>query len=440
MRVFLFISKAGDSLPIAQRVMEEGHRVIFHINEKDKRRVGEGLIEKSPVKEVLISKEGELNKGILKYILYPKPGCIVFDMVGKGYGKAADLLRKKGFPVIGGSYWGDQVELDRPYGNKIMKMAGINTPKTYTFNDYPTAIKFVESTNLPYVYKPSGNQPTTTTYIAQKADDLVGILEYYSDIKEEFELQEKVEGIEISTELWFNGSSVLSVNHTMEEKTLMEGGIGPKTGCMGDVVWIGTQDSKLYREGIGKMVSILNKVKYRGPIDLNTIVTKSKLYGLEFTARFGYNALFSLLELYSGRLGDLLYGVASGSTKSLNFKKGWSISVTFNLEPYPMDVEPDYSKDILVQGISRQNLKHIWFYDVYKKGDSFACSGNGGNLGCVTARSLSGSTGDENTVREAKRRAYRTLSNLIIPDVMYRRDIGLRVPSEYGQLKEWGWL
>ena len=440
MRVFLFISKEGDSLPLAQRVMEEGHRVVFYINSPDRRRVGDNLVEKSTVKDMVVSKEGDINKGIIKYILYPKPDCVVFDMAGEGFGKLADIIRKKGYPVIGLTQWGNQVELDRPYGDKMMKMQGINTPKSYTFTDYKTAIQFVEETNKPYVYKPSGNQPTTTTYVATKAGDLIGMLEYYSGIKEEFQLQEVVKGVEISSEVWFNGEEVLGVNHTLEEKSLMEGGIGPKCGCMGDVVWIGTQNSRLYREGIGKMVPILKKLKYRGPLDLNTIVGKDEVWGLEFSARFGYNALFTLLELYNGRVNDLLYGVASGVLKTLNFKDGWGVSITFCVEPYPLTISPELPKGLLIQGVSRNNLRHIWFYDVMKEGERYLCAGNGGNLGCITARSLNGHVQDEYTVREAKRRAYRTLSNLIIPDVMYRRDIGLRFERDYGQLKSWGWL
>lgn len=432
MRVFTFISKQGDSLPLAQRVVDEGHRSVFYINDPKRRRIGNGLIEKSQVKERLVSESGSINESVLKQLLHPKPDCVIFDMVGWGFGKVADKLRRDGYAVLGGCQFGDQVELDRPYGNKIMKMYGINTPKTYTFNDYKMAIRFVEDTNQPYVYKPSGNQPTTTTYVAQKADDLIGMLEYYSGIKEEFELQEKVSGVEVSTELWFNGKEVLNVNHTMEEKSLMEDGIGPKTGSMGSVVWIGSKESRLFKEGVGKTIPALRKINYRGPIDLNTIVSKDKLYGLEFTARFGYDAIFTLREAYKGRVSDWFYSFAAGVANEFKTRPGWSIGVVFALEPYPLIEIPEHSKDILLQGFNQYNLKHTWFYDVYKKDDRLACAGNGGNLGVITAR------GD--TVREAKRRAYRTISNLVIPDVIYRRDIGSRVDGEYAQLKEWKWI
>ena len=432
MRVFLFISKSGDSLPLAQRVVEEGNRALFYINNDERRTVGDGLVEKHPVVVQLISKGGSISESAAEEILHPKPDCVVFDTVGYGFGKLADKLRKQGYAVFGGSAFCDQLELDRPYGSKLMKLHGINTPKTYSFTDYKAAIKFVEETNKTYVYKPSGNQATSMTYVAQGPDDLIGMLEYYQDSNEEFELQEKVEGIEVSTECWFNGKDVISVNHTMEEKTLMEAGVGPKAGCMGDVVWQGSPNSKLYKEGVGKIVPALKKVNYRGPVDLNTIVNKDRLYGLEWTARLGYNAVFSLLELYKGKVNDLFYGVGAGVYKSIGLRSGWGLSVTFAVEPYPMDVEPRLSKDILLQGFNSQNLKHTWFGDVYLRDGRYACAGNGGDLGAITAFGES--------VREAKRRAYRTLSNLIIPDVMFRRDIGDRVQNDYQQLKTWNWF
>ena len=437
MRVFLFLSKGGDSLPIARRIEAEGHKVNFYINDKDKRDVGKGLIAHSSVQEEMVSKEGRFNSAVLKQLLKPEPDCIIMDMVGEGFGDVFAALGKS-YPLIGGSKWGNKVELDRIYGGKVMKISGINTPATYAFTDYKEAIKFVRDTKRTFVYKPSGNQATTTTYVSESYYDMVGMLEYYSNIKEPFELQEKVEGIEVSTELWFNGHEVLGVNHTMEEKRMMEGNLGPQTGCMGSAVWLGTTKSRLYKEGIGRLVSALKKVDYRGPIDLNTIVTKDKLYGLEFTARFGYDAIFILLEMYKGRVNELMYGVAAGVKIPMNFRANWGIGIDLSVPPYPLDIEPDLYKGILVQGVNKYNLKHIWFYDIEKKDGRYMTSGNGGDICTVTARG--DEVGHYHPLRDAKRRAMRTIDNLVIPDVQYRRDIGDRVYDEHKQLIKWGWL
>jgi phosphoribosylamine--glycine ligase len=438
MRVYLMISKTGSAWVLAQRIKDEGHRALVYINESSRREVGNGIVEKHPEQRKLIMEDGSIDFEVLDKVLYPKPDCIIFDMVENGFGTLADHLTKEGYCVIGGCAWADKVEIDRPYGAKVMKMVGINTPATYKFTDYQKAISFVEEKNEPFVYKPSGNKCTTTTYVAQTADDLIGMLEYYSDIKEEFELQEKVDGIEVSSEIWFNGKEIVNANCTMEEKSLFPAGIGPKCGSQGSVVWIESPLKKLFKEGVGKLVPALKKMGYRGPIDLNTIVTKDKLYGLEFTARFGYNALFVLLEMYKGKLSDLMYGIASGVQKEMQFRSEFGIGIALGVPPYPLDVEPDLYKDVLIQGINSSNEKHIWLYDAYKKGDRYLCAGCGGDVGDVTARG--DSIGSWSPIRDAKRRVMRTINNLIIPDVMYREDIGDRVQEEYQWLKNNGWL
>lgn len=440
MRVFTFLSKQGDSIPLAQRIMQEGHRVQFYINDVDARLAGDGLVEKHREKGVLVSENGRINSKVFEALRSPTPDCIILDMVGDGFGVAADRYRKLGIPVIGGGEWADKIELDRPFGAKVMETTGIGYPMSHVFTDYKKAIAFVKETGDAYVYKPSGNQHTSTTYVAQGPEDLIGMLEYYSaDIHEEFELQEKVDGVEVSTECWFNGKEVIGVNHTMEEKALMEGGKGPKAGCMGSVVWIGSTSSRLFKESLGRLVPLMRKVKYVGPLDINAIVDEKNFYGLEFTARFGYDALFVLMEMYKGRINDLLYGCATGVLKHMSFKSQLGIGIDLAVPPYPFpDCDPEIYKDVLIQGLNKQNLKHFWSYDVYKKDGRYLCSGNGGDLGTVTAR------GDEvagfSPLRDAKRRAMRTIGNLIIPDVMYRTDIGNRVEGDKAKLDKWGWL
>ena len=440
MRVFLFISCYGISWPMVQRVTEEGHRAILYINEKDCRRIANGLVEKHEVKEVLVDEEGNLNKEVLNSLLKPVPDCIVFDMVNYGYGKAADILRKKGYPVIGGSEWQDKVELDRLYGAKVMKTLGIKTPETIAFTDYDKAIKFVEAQQKIYVFKPQGNQGNMTTYVAQGPDDLIGMLEFYKTrVNEEFQLQEKKDGVEISSEIWFNGKEVINSNFTMEEKALMEGGKGPKTGCMGSVVWNGDTTCRLFKEGVGRLVPLLRKLKYIGCIDLNAIVDKENVWGLEFTARFGYDAIYIFMEMMKGRINDLLYGVATGVTRTIEFKSSVGMGVLLAVPPYPdNDGNLDLYKDVLIQGLNPQILKHFWGDDIYKKGEDYLLSGNGGRIATITAR------GDDvsgySPIRDAKRRVYRTINNIIIPDVMYRSDIGDRVQGDKEKLKNWGWI
>ena len=369
MRVFLFISKDGDGWSLARRVKDEGHRAVVYINDPSYRQVGEGIVEKSKERGVLV-RDGEIDNSVLMEVLHPKPDCIVFDAVDRGYGKLVDQLRAMGYPVIGGSALGTQLEIDESYENRVLVLMGIPT--------------------------------------------------------------RPIEGIEIDTELWFNGKEVLHVTHALKEKELMDGGVGPKAGSMGVVTFLGSKETRLFKEGLGKVVPALRKAGYHGPVNLTTIISESELYAYGLSARLSYDGVFLIREYLKGRINDLLYGFATGVIKRVECKGGWNIGVTIALEPFPMSIAAAYSKDTLLDGCNKQNLKHIWFIDAYLDSDVYACAGTSGKVGVVTAH------GD--TVREARRRVYRTIANLDIRDVMYRRDIGERVMSDYNQLKKWGWL
>jgi len=99
MRVFLFISCYGISWPMAQRCVEEGHRAILYINEKDCRRIANGLVEKHEIKEVLVDEEGNLDTSVLNSLLKPVPNCIYLTWSIMVMEKRQIYLEKR-LPVI----------------------------------------------------------------------------------------------------------------------------------------------------------------------------------------------------------------------------------------------------------------------------------------------------------------------------------------------------
>lgn len=322
----------------------------------------------------ILINNGVIDERVLLEVLYPNPDCIVIE----GFGFLADRLRKAGYPVIGSCSWGDKIEQDKIYGHKVMKM-----------------------TSIPH-------------------------------------LATEPRGIRLSTELWFNGDKVVCFNCAFVEKELLEGNRGPQAECMGSILWISSDKSELFKEGIGMLVPALKKVNYRGPLTFNVVITEQGLVGMDFVARFNLSTIFVIAEMYKGKLNDLFYSVASGVEQHMEFKSEWGIGTTICVPPYPLNVVPDYSANQVINGISQDNIKHMWLYDVYKSNERYLCGGCGGMVGVVTARG--DKIGEWSPLREAKRRVLRTISNLITPNLMYRRDIGDGVPAEYRRLQEWGWL
>jgi len=424
----LFISKYGDSLSLAKRVRDEGHREFFYILDQKASSVGEGIVRRVGREVRVANERGEPSpRNILRLLRDCSPELVVFDMVGLG--KVASHIREMGYPVFGAGLWADNAELDRAYGYKLMKAAGIKTPPTYVFGkgEYEKAIEFVKREGKRFVYKPSGNLPVGHTYVARGVDDMVEMLRLWKS-EAEFELQEYIDGVEVSCELWWNGFSSFLHNITMEEKRFMEGNIGPNIGCAGNVVKAVSKKHRIVSEGVGRMERLLRKTSYRGPLDLNSIVNEDGLFGLEFTARFGYDAVQALLELYRGSLTGLLFSIATGSSPEEELTGDCSIAVRLSIPPYPHS--DDAVKGIPILGV--EDEKHIWFGDAMKREGKYVSAGADGCVCSVTARG-------EN-VRECRRRAYRTVSNLIIPQVQYRRDIGTRFTEDFALLRKLQYL
>ena len=215
----------------------------------------------------------------------------------------------------------------------------------------------------------------------------------------------------------------------------MVGDVGKMTGCMGNVVMALRQPNRLVRETVMKMEPFLRKVGYRGPFDINTIVCKDKLYALEMSCRFGYDAFEALMEGMQEPVGTFLFEVAVGIKKEMNVTYDPLIAVRISRDPYPAcaPAQLDESdRGCPISGLNEENLKHLYLCDVYMENGKYLYAASDGILMKATAHGRD--------IREAIRRVYRTVKGVKIIDVQYRTDIGARCEGDIAKLKEWGWI
>lgn len=373
---------------------------------------------------------GKMYCGLLEIVhdhtqlrIDPHESVVISDMVGAG--EACDILKEKGVYVIGGGRLNDQLELDRDFGTDFMRKHGILVSETTVFTNFADARKFIEETGKRYVFKPNGNLETDLTYVSTSAENLLGMLDYLeSRVPEgcEFELQEFIDGIEMSTEAWFNGEKFLQpINSTMEEKKFMVGNVGPNTGCMGNVVWSWEPEISdyLYRTLFKPMEEELQEAKYLGPLDINAIWTPEGPYGLEFTSRFGYDAIQAYSLLLEVPLKDFFEHLRGFNSMPVSQNK-IAMAVRVSLPPFPNEGE--------VPEVPILNYKefgdNIFLSDVYFDEDTneLKCAGEDGYVMCVAhaGRSL-------DSIRE---KIYHIIEEIEIPGKQYRVDIGGRVPIE----------
>jgi len=410
----LMLSSDGDGLGVAHRLAKENHDVDLYIKREGFEKAGVGLVNRVKSFRPLV----------------PKADLIICDMVG--FGIYEDLFKRYGKPVFSCNKMADIIELDREKGNDLFKRLKINTPQTLAFETPTDALQMVALWELPgYVIKPSGNQATSRTSIHRDKESFEWALKQLP-ANTKLIVQQLVEGIEISTEGWFNGRDwIKPFNHTLEEKQLMPGA-GPNTGCMGNVVKVQWKPNRLISETVHKLTPYLRKINYRGPVDINSIINGDKLYALEITARMGYDAIEALLEGFKEPVIDLFFETAVGIKKEMKVTDDYMIAVRLSRPPWPHADTDGSAQGMPIIGINDQNSKHLWLTDVYSDETGYRYASGDGVVCKATAIGRS--------IREARSRVYRTVKAVRFPDKQFRDDIGKRVEGDLGVLRNTGWI
>src|SRR5258708_3734366 len=353
----LMLSKEGDGAGVAYKVVKEGHHVDFWIKDPKYKDAQRGIVSRPPAWRNLLGSDDR----------------VVCDMVG--FGEQADTFRKLGKPSLSCNSLGDCMELDRKRGMEVFRKLGINIPKTQYFKSIEEAAKLEWKSDVGYVIKASGNLDTSKTYLCE--DERIykwalPTLKGADDIIVQ-ELIPEESAVEVSTEGWFNGTEFLEpFNHTFEEKFFMGDGIGKMTGCMGNVVLVCPKPTKLVEATVGKYKGVLAKANYRGPIDINCMVTKESVFALEMTCRMGYDAVESLMTGLKEPMGNLLFETALGTRKSMDIRTDFLMTVRVTRDPYPYaepcDVDED-DKGMPICGLTEKDMDFVYLCDVYKKGE-----------------------------------------------------------------------
>lgn len=416
----VIISKEADASGVAYKLMTEGHDVHLWIKEPKYKYALQGIV-KRPAKWRPALQGADL---------------VICDMVG--FSDHAELFDQLKIPHISCNKVGDVMELDRQKGAAVFQRLGINMPKSQNFKNVAEAEKLEWKNEVGYVVKASGNLDTGKTYVCETESIYKWAL---STMKEATDIvvQDRIpqEGsVEVSTEVWFNGSQfILPVNHTWEEKKFMPGGIGKMTGCMGNVVLAFDYPTNLAKATVLKFGPLLARANYRGPLDVNCIVTEKEIYALEMTCRMGYDACEALFTGLNESVGGFLYEVALGTKKRMDVRNDFLLAVRVTRDPYPaadpreVD-EPD--RGMPIDGLTEKDSKFIYLCDVMRKGDQLQYAASDGVVLKATSFGRS--------VKEAQHRAYKICKNIKAIDIQYRNDIGDRVEKDLENLRKWGWI
>lgn len=418
------------------RLLAEGHDVDYFLSKSEYENVLRGLIPKPK----MLSLDHRRRIQGFGYPSYKGYDLSLFDLTGRA--RQADSSRNE-VPTLGDGSFEHLLEDDREAGISFMEQAGINVPP-YTRFDKPAEAKaFIKKTDKRYVFKPftegGQTQDTATTYVAKNAEDMIKVIDALWDASKHapFILQEFISGTEIGTEGFFNGEDFFMLTGTLEEKKFMNDNKGPNTGCSGNLIFTMKGDAKIYRDGLKKAIPMLKGMGFRGILDLNTIVTEDKIYGLEWTPRFGYLCCPTIATMYGSGYGKLLLDIAAGKTPAIKWNAPFGASTTITIPPYPSELRLPKAKDIPIEGIDSTDielLQRIYLFDAMLSKDkhSLQTSGNYGYIGAPMG------TGETIAIAFAKVQAL--LDRIQIPNMQYRTDVEKSTVKRYNFLEVNNWL
>jgi phosphoribosylamine--glycine ligase len=421
---FLFVSWESLSGDLAWQIQKEGHEVKVYIKNEEDKDVYDGFLEKVDDWK--------------KYVDWAD--IVVFDDVG--FGKEADELRKSGKLVVGGSVYTDKLEEDREFGQSEMRRVGMLTLPHWDFENYDSALKFIEENPGRYVYKPSGYVPSgfKGLLFLGKDEDGKDIHEIIRSNKtvlakkiKQFQLQKFASGVEIAVGAFFNGNDfIYPININFEHKKLFPGDIGPYTGEMGTLVYHSSPNT-IFKSTLEKMREDIKKSSYVGYIDINCIANARGIYPLEFTCRMGYPLISIQIEGVLSEWGEFLYSIAKGENYDLKTKKGFQIGVVCAVPPFPYEdkTEMGIYKDLSII-FKKPNLEGVHLGDVKLIEGDWRIAGNSGYALVVT--------GSGATVKDARKQTYGRIENILLQNMFYRTDIGLGWYEDSDKLQTWGYL
>jgi phosphoribosylamine--glycine ligase len=382
-----------------------------------------------------------------------RDGYIVFETAT--HGALQDELRAGGLQVVGGSAYGDRLENDRAFGQEVMRAAGMRVVPTHDFASFDDAIGFVRSRPRPYAFKPSGGGfASGRTFIGQLDDaaDLLAVLElqrrtWPGDMPVRLVLMDRLVGVEVGIGAYFDGTTFLRpACLDWEHKRFFPGDLGELTGEMGTLVTY-RGGERLFGETLARLEEPLRAGRYRGYINVNTMVDDDGVHPLELTCRFGYPG-FAILqalqrcgwdELFRRMSGSSADGAQAGGAAAAAFptRDGFAVGVVLTVPPFPYAEGYDrLSRGLPV--IFRPELddadrEHLHFGEVALSEGQLVTSGVVGYIMVVT--------GVGATAASARAAAYERVRKVILINGRYRHDIGERfIAGDQARLTALGWL
>ncbi|MBU0558400.1 MAG: phosphoribosylamine--glycine ligase [Bacteroidetes bacterium] len=341
----------------------------------------------------------------------------------------ADRLRKIGINVFGPNKRAALIEGDKQFAKEFMKKYNIPTADFVTFSreDYPQALEYLEKCSYPLVIKASGLAAGKGVIIcsdiqmAQTTVKSCFIENKFGDAGNNIILEEFLNGVEASVFVLTDGDDYLILPTAQDYKRAEDDDKGPNTGGMGAFSpAIAVTDWVMEKIEKRIIIPTLNALKsdnrkYNGCLYIGLMIEKGEPKVIEYNCRFGDPETQVIIPQIIGHFPKLLYSISIGKIdkKCASFNNTHGICVVAASGGYP----GAYEKGFKIHGL---DLIDDNVCDVYHAGTRAEFSDvftNGGRILSIACYGI----GYDVTVSSKK--VYARLAKIKYKGIYYRKDI-----------------
>ena len=344
---------------------------------------------------------------------------------------AVNELNSRGIACFGPTKEAAIIEGSKVFSKNLMKKYGIPTANYESFSDMESALKYLETQDMPIVIKADGLALGKGVIIAETLEDAKDAVKSMMEDKvfgasgSNVVIEEFLTGPEVSVLSFTDGKTLVPMISSMDHKRALDNDKGLNTGGMGTIA-----PNPYYTESVAKecmekiFIPTMNAMNaegrtFKGCLYFGLMFTPKGPKVIEYNCRFGDPETQVVLPLLKSDLFEIMKAVSEErlSEVKVEFKKKSACCVIMASKGYPEKYEKGFEitfktnrKNVFVAGAKLENGKLLT---------------NGGRVLGVTA--VAGG------LKKAIKKAYRKSSKIYFRNAYYRTDIGARALKAYGE-------
>jgi len=320
-----------------------------------------------------------------------------------------------------------QLEGSKEFAKEFMMRHQIPTAKykSFTKENLPEALKYIENHSLPIVLKADGLAAGKGVVICNEKEEAKSLLKEmienkkFGDASEKVVIEEFLSGIELSVFVITDGKDYKILSNAKDYKRIGEGDKGLNTGGMGAISPAPFADDTFMKKVVEKVIEPtmqgLQKdiLDYNGFIFFGLMNMRGEPFVIEYNVRMGDPESEVIMPRIESDFVKLLEATAVGKLKDFDLKISNQTATTVMLVSggYP----EAYEKGKKITGLEElENV--IAFQAGTKLNDKQETVTNGGRVIAITALG--------NDLEEALSKSYAGAELVLFEKKYYRKDIG----------------